>query len=382
MSASAIGDFESVRIDRLAAGGDGIGRLADGCTVFVALTAPGDVARVRVFERRKRFARAELVELETSSSLRIEPRCEVFGRCGGCDWQHLSYEAQIEAKGAVVRDAITRIARLELPSDFVFHASPQEYRYRSRARLLQQGGEIGFRRRGSHEMCSVRACPVLVPALEAKLGEAGLRTGEPELELAVGTVEPHSGAVAGCIEFEVAGDRLRISEGAFSQANALLLETLVESVMDAAGGGAAVCELYAGAGLFTLGLSRVFTDVLAIEVNPRATRDLAFNLERAGRTNVQVLTRAVDRALGHVRKAAPEVIVLDPPRSGLDAGAAAELASLGARRIVYLSCDPATLARDIKAMAEGGFALVSLAGFDLFPQTAHVEALAVLEARI
>lgn len=374
----AASEFESVRIERLAAGGDGIGRLADGRTVFVALTAPGDVARVRVFESRKRYAKAELIEVESPSTWRREPSCEVFGTCGGCDWQHLTYDAQVEAKRSLVSDAIERIARLEVPESFVFHPSPAEFGYRSRARVLVADAGVGFRKRGSHELCAVSSCPVLAPELNEMLEGARCEAAGSEVELAVGSVPSES---VGVTEFAIGDDRLRISAGVFAQANAMLHAELISSVLAAAGTGDTVCELYAGAGLFTLGLSRAFERVIAVEVNGRATEDLAFNLQRAQRANVDIVTRAVDRALGRVRRAAPQVVVLDPPRVGLDAGVAAKLADCGAQRIVYLSCDPATLARDIKTMSEHGYTLCSLEGFDLFPQTAHVEALAVLKAR-
>ena len=371
-------ELESVRIERLAAGGDGIGRLADGRTVFVALTAPGDVARVRVFESRKRYAKAELIEVESPGASRREPSCEAFGTCGGCDWQHLNYDAQVEAKRSLISDAIERIARLEVPESFVFHPSPAEFGYRSRARVLVTSAGVGFRKRGSHELCAVSSCPVLAPELNERLEDARCEAAGSEVELVVGSVP--SGSV-GVTEFSIGDDRLRISEGVFAQANAMLHTELVSSVLAAAGTGDTACELYAGAGLFTLGLSRAFERVIAIEVNARATEDLAFNLERARRANVDIVTRAVDRALGRVRRAAPQAVILDPPRIGLDAGVAAQLADCGAQRIVYLSCNPATLARDIKTMSERGYALCSLEGFDLFPQTAHVEALAVLHAR-
>lgn len=351
------------------------------------MTAPGDVARIRITELRARFARAELVEIETPGPQRVAPRCGWFGECGGCDWQHVDYAAQVDAKRALLHDAIERIARLALPGEVAFHASPKPYGYRQRARLVAGGGVAGFRRRGSHEVCAIDWCPVLEPALSDAISRAEGAEGEVELALAAdGSVRVHElgsprdgDAAPEAIETVVRGDRLRISPGVFAQANASLVDRLVERVLARAGRGAAAVELFAGAGLFTLGLSRAFERVLAVEVSARATDDLVFNLSRAGRANVEVVTRRADRALVRVERAAPDVVVLDPPRDGLDRGLAAALAACGAPRIVYVSCDPATLARDAAEIVPRGYRLAALEGFDLFPQTAHVEALALFE---
>ena len=182
------------------------------------------------------------------------------------------------------------------------------------------------------------------------------------------------------VTLRVAADSLRISAGVFSQGNALLLDLLVATVAREAGRGASLVELFAGAGLFTLELSRRFDCVWALESSPPAVADLRFNLENAGRTNVEIRPGRVEhtlRALG-VRK--PDVVVLDPPRTGVPPVALDLLATLGARRIVYLSCDPATLARDLSRLRVEGYRLEHIEGFDLFPQTPHVEALATLAA--
>jgi len=280
-----------------------------------------------------------------------------------------------------------RIGRIEPPAEVPFHASPEPYAYRQRARLVAVAGTVGFRRRASHEVCAIDSCPVLAPELSASLTRAALEEGEVELVLGVdGEVRVHpigsardDAPLHAPIDIAVRDERLRISPGVFAQANALLVGTLVDRVLALAGKGVCAAELFAGAGLFTLGLSRAFERVLAVEVSARATEDLVFNLARAGRSNVEVLARSVDRALARVGRAEPEAIVLDPPREGLDATVAAAIASSGAARIVYVSCDPATLARDARAFIEADFELRALEGFDLFPQTAHVEAVALFE---
>jgi 23S rRNA (uracil1939-C5)-methyltransferase len=384
-------DEEIVVIERLASGGDGVGRLGDGRTLFVPLSAPGDRLRVRVTQRRARHARGEAVEILEPGPARRAPRCPLFGRCGGCSWQHLDYAAQLEAKRTIVIDAIERIGGLSPPGTVEIVGSPDEYGYRTRARVVAAGGKVGFRRGRSHEIEATLRCPVLAPALDARLGEAaglGQAAAAPvEIELALGD----DGAVrvagvdetgsADAVELVVGDERLRISPGVFAQSNGSLLGPLCDAVASGTGSGLRAVELYAGAGLFTLGLSRRFERVLAIEANPRATRDLAFNLERAQALDrVEIRTAPVERSLRELREARPELVLLDPPRTGLPTAAREALAALGADRIVYVSCDPATLARDLRALCAQGHVLRSLRAFDLFPQTHHVEAVAVLTA--
>lgn len=383
-------------IESLGAGGDGIGRAADGRVVFVPFTAPGDRVRVRLVEERARFARGEIEVLLAPGPARVEPRCPVFGVCGGCTWQHLDPEAQAAAKQAIVRNALARIGRLtELPP-LTFTPSPAPYAHRGRARVRVERGGVGFRRRGSHAICAVSSCSLLAPPLDAAL--AALAAAPPraggEWELALGEggavrVAPlAAGGVTdagGLLPLRAAGERLAISTGVFAQANALLLDALAEAVLAAAGHGATALELFAGAGFFTLGLARRFAQVVAVESDPAATRDLARNvrdagLERGSPRRVRVVEARVEAwlAAGEAARLAPEAVVLDPPRGGVGRPAAETLARLDAGRIVYLSCDPATLARDLAVFAARGWRLAALHGFDLFPQTPHVELLALL----
>jgi 23S rRNA (uracil1939-C5)-methyltransferase len=228
---------------------------------------------------------------------------------------------------------------------------------------------------------------VLLPALDEKLRE--LAQGPPpadgEWELAWGDGQaravPLSAPGRERVSIEVAGERIGISPGVFAQSNALLLPALAARLLALAGSGGRALELYAGAGCFTLPLARRFARLIALEASPDAVRDLRANLQAAGIENVEVLGETLERALarGGLGALAPEVLVLDPPRAGLPEGAVETLARLAPARVVYLSCDPATLARDLAGFAARGYALRSLEGFDLFPQTPHIEALALIE---
>jgi 23S rRNA (uracil1939-C5)-methyltransferase len=398
-------------IDSLAVGGDGVGRGSDGRVVFVPWTAPGDRVRVRLVETRRRFARGELLELLEPSADRVEPRCPVFGACGGCTWQHLRYDAQLAAKRTILRDALTRIGGLELAvGEIPFVASPQAYAYRLRTRVQREAGRVGYLRRGSRALCPITHCPILVPELDALLprlaqepGDAAAAPGarrpdsvsdgpgaRSELELVAGRGGatrvcrlPWRGRKARRIALPLAHDGVNVSPGVFTQANAFLLEPLAAAVHEAAGAGRHALELFAGAGFLTLGLARRFEFVTAVESDAAALRDLRYNLRAARLVNVECLRARVERALERkaLQSANFDAVALDPPRSGLPRGVAERIASLGAPRIAYLSCDPATLARDAAILLKRGYHVDRVVGFDLFPQTAHVEALLVLELR-
>jgi 23S rRNA (uracil1939-C5)-methyltransferase len=415
-------------IERLAAGGDGVGRTSDGRALFVPFTAPGDRVRVRLLEQRPRYARGSLEALLEPGPERTKPRCPVFGVCGGCSWQHLGYPLQVRAKADILRDSLVRIGGFELSEPPPMTRSPRPYAYRNRTRVLMAGGRVGYRRRRSHEICAVDRCPVLEPALERALARMSRRASTavpgrpaPAGILALGPVEPgaprgrdddgaewelvlgaddavRTAPLSGSAEqapklvLRCSGERIAISPGVFAQGNAYLLDALASGVVRAAcrtypgtGGGApavlasSLVELFSGAGLLTLPLARRFDRVVAMESHPAAVCDLRFNLRTAGLKGIEVIHTRVERGLRTLRGERPDVVVLDPPRTGLASSAAEDLAALAAPRIVYLSCDPATLARDAAKLRLSGYQLVHVEGFDLFPQTPHVEALAVLE---
>ncbi|MCP5039391.1 MAG: class I SAM-dependent RNA methyltransferase [bacterium] len=389
---------EVISVDSLAAGGDGVGRLGDGRVVFVRFAAPGDRVRIRVPDSGDSFLRAKEFELLEPGRGRKEPVCEYFERCGGCAWQHLDYETQLEAKQRILRDALERIGKLtQLPAIEVV-PSPRPYGYRGRTRVLGRGAHVGYRRYHEHALEPVTRCPVLVPALEAELEalaarvreqhEAGSAAEDREWELAVGRdgrvrcTELDTG-VGPRVELEVAGEIIRVAPGGFAQANPLLYQTMFDRVaaaLESASAGTLV-ELFAGAGFFTLGLARRFRRVIAVESDATACTDLSENLATAKLANIEVRNARVEEVLDDLCGRAPDALVLDPPRTGLARGTAGKLAAVRAPHIAYLSCDPATLARDLAQLSASGYRLRSLTAIDVFPQTPHVEALASLEAR-
>jgi len=383
-----------LEIEELAAGGDGVGHAPDGRVVFVPFTAPGDRVRVRITARRSNYAHGVVEALLKPGSQRVDPVCAVFGSCGGCAWQHVSYAAQLEAKQKIACAALRRIGGLALPDDASLSITPSKspYRYRTRSRVMVSAGKVGYRRRRSHALAATRCCPVLVDELEARLsdladdppeteGEWELVAGRSaDIDEPVARAEPLPAAGGSRLWLPVGEDRIGVSPGVFVQSNAGLLDALSRAVTNAAGTGRRAFDLFSGAGFFTLGLARNFDEVVAVESNPVAAGDLEANLREAQIDNVRVLASSVEAVLDdpEFARLSPDRVVVDPPRSGLGEAVAERIAEFGAERIVYLSCDPATLARDLSVFDHRGYRLMAAECFDLFPQTPHVEMLAVM----
>jgi len=438
----------------LASGGEGVGRMDDGRVVFVEGGVPGDLVELAEWTTRKKVARARIGRLVEASPERVEPRCAHFGRCGGCQWQHIGYAAQLSAKQTMVRNALERIGGFSLGRDVrpasdpavtlgsdspdepdrelvvQIKGSPDPYGYRGRARIVESKGGFGYRVRGSREIERIETCPVLTDAAQdalAKLiqdqttdkthqGEAEKSESPPgrkppratEWILSAGTSGPaiaervrgkrDAPGASAFVTIEVLGEKLRASSSSFMQGNALLWDSLADevcrqSLAEADKGSASsssagspalprrFVELYAGIGFLTLPLARRGLVGVAIESDRSALSDLTFNLERAGLAKeVEVVRGRVESRRDLARRLAKaDLLVVDPPRVGLDAGVREIIAAQGPSRIVYVSCDPATLARDLRALASGGYRLSTVCALDLFAQTPHVEVVARLD---
>jgi 23S rRNA (uracil1939-C5)-methyltransferase len=373
-----------VEIERILPGGMGLAH-AQGKTVFVSLAAPGDRVRVRIEREQGNVLFASIEEILAPSPLRIEPPCPYFGRCGGCDFQQLTYEAQLAAKAEIIRDCLHRIARLENIPEIVVTPSPNNWRYRMRAtwQIDEEQRTIGYYERGSRLVCDVADCAVLQPELQEKL-EAVRATewyqfppGLKHLDVVAGENGVSFAPAFG--EFEtldlsltIRGEVYRYNAEAFFQINPSLLEPLIDFALAGAQGESAL-DLYSGVGLFTLPLSRHFKHVLAVEANAMAARFARRNLQGAGLVNARVITATVTDWFRSGSTTAADFILLDPPRAGAESAVIKGILDLQPSQISYVSCDPATLARDLKKLIAGGYSLDSLAAFDLFPQTHHVE---------
>ena len=383
-----------LEIEELAAGGDGVGHASDGRVVFVPFTAPGDRVRVRITDLRSSYSRGVVEALLGSGPQRVDPVCAVFGSCGGCTWQHVDYAAQLDAKRMIAFAALQRIGGFALPDHIALPITPSRspYRYRTRSRVVVSAGKVGYRRRRSHAIAATRRCPILAEELEVHLseladdppgtdGEWELVTGRSaDLDAPATRALPLPAKGGSRLWLPVGEDRIGVSPGVFVQSNAGLLDALSSAVARAAGTGRRVFDLFCGAGFFTLGLARNFEDVLAVESNPVAAGDLEVNLREAGIDNVRVLASSVEAALDdlEIARLHPDRVVVDPPRTGLGEAVAEQIAKAEPERIIYLSCDPATLARDLSVFDHHGYQLIDAQCFDLFPQTPHVEMLAVM----
>jgi 23S rRNA (uracil1939-C5)-methyltransferase len=412
------GDVLEVEIERVVPGGAGMAH-ARGLTVFVPLAAAGDRLRVRVERVKGGVAFAALKEIVAPGPERVEPPCPYFGRCGGCDFQQLNYAAQLAAKVEIVRDCLRRIARIDPPAEIPVTPSPAEWRYRSRARWQHdpRTDHFGYYELASHRVVDVAECPVVVPELQGALARlrAALDPRSPsdaQQVLNRSRSNPSPGARASTSEqqqmdareFEavagddgvslsppldeaddaertrtIAGERYRFDAACFFQINHSLLAALVREAVGDERGEAAV-DLYCGVGLFTLPLARRFARVTGVEANAAAAAFARRNLADAALTDARVETAQVGDWLSRraARLAPVDLLLLDPPRAGAERGALEGMIALRPRRVVYVSCDPATLARDLRGLASAGYALDSLAAFDMFPQTHHVETVARL----
>jgi len=383
-----VGAEVEVEIERILPGGMGLAH-ARGQTLFVALAAPGDRVRVRVRQVRGAVAFAAIEEIVAPSPVRVVPPCPYFGRCGGCDFQQMTYDAQLAAKIEIIRDCLRRIARVESPGNIPIVASPSAWQYRSRAQWQYDSTRkhLGYFARGSYEVCDVIECPVVVPQLQevltnlrAEVSAENLPKNTSEFQAVAGDGEAVAltpllwETTATDAVRAIGGERYRFSAECFFQINHELLGSLVEEAIKDARGESAI-DLYCGVGLFTLPLARRFARVVGVEGNAAACGYARLNLVSAELTNAHIETAGVGEWLSaHTRAAMPiDFVLLDPPRAGADGGAAEGIVALRPRRISYVSCDPATLARDLKAFLTSGYELASVVAFDMFPQTHHVE---------
>ena len=381
------GEEVLVEIERILPGGVGLAH-AEGLTLFVALSAPGDNVRVRIDQIRGKVAFATILEIIEPSPARVSPQCVYFGRCGGCDFQQLTYKAQLAAKVEIIRDCFRRIARVDLPLDLSVVPSPDAWHYRSRAQWKQDPlkRHLGYFEHGSHTVCDVVECPILVPVLQEalitlreRLREGTLTQDVVEFEAAAGDdgvsiFPPFEFSETREVSSRIGGDRYVFSGDSFFQINHQLLPALIDAAVNQAHGGMAL-DLYCGAGLFSLPLSRRFTRVVGVEAHPSAVSYARRNLAEANQGNVVIECATVgDWLHDNAEAIAPvDFVLLDPPRSGAEKGAIEGILAARPRQISYVSCDPATLARDLRGLIEGGYMLDSIAAFDMFPQTHHVE---------
>jgi 23S rRNA (uracil1939-C5)-methyltransferase len=421
----------NVRIEKLVYGGEGLGHHA-GQTIFVPFVLPEETVRLVPVERKKKFIRGRAQEILTASPDRTQPPCPYFTRCGGCHYQHIPYPAQLKYKAEILLETLRRIGRVRWEGPIETHASP-ELHYRNRAQwkvraissapATRQAG-IGYFQAGSTALCAVEKCPILSPRLEETLGalqdvlgrsslpptlreveafadssdtklllnasfasfeRSPSTLAEPLLEALPGIeslllAEGSSGRCeqfgAGFLPYRVGETTYRVSHRSFFQVNRFLIAELVQQAT-ANGSGRLALDLFAGVGLFTIPLGHKFERVIGVESNPAAADDLKANLHSSG-IAAEAVHAEVEAFLAAWTES-PDLVVVDPPRTGLSTGILSRLIDLAPARITYISCDPSTLARDLGALSPQGaraqrrYRLTEVHLLDLFPHTFHIE---------
>jgi 23S rRNA (uracil1939-C5)-methyltransferase len=426
-------------IEKVVYGGSGLAHADDdavkGQAIFVPFTLPDEVVEASLLETHNSFSEAKLEEIIKPSPNRVTPRCVHFGSCGGCQYQHAAYDAQLEVKQQILRETLERAGLQSLPTIERHSAQPWEYRSRIRLRVatIAERVRVGYLRRGSAEFLPIQMCPIAAHVLW-RMAEAFLELGHEftswmraaeeveffttedeqkiQMTLFVRT-QPNKGFNEFCealhkratqlvgagvqimessgrgrkslrvkpgaiwgapgLKYTVAGEAYWVSRSSFFQVNRFLIDRLIQ-LATAGRTGELAWDLYAGVGLFSRVLAKNFTNVVAVEAS---ASDLATNFRGKGRRAVSATT------LDFLRQAVlerdrPDLIVMDPPRAGVGAEVCALLARVKAPGIVYVSCDPSTLGRDLRAMVDSGYKLKHLHRVDMFPQTFHQETVAIL----
>lgn len=403
----------TLELDAMAHGGEAIGRHA-GRAIFVPYAIPGERVRAEITEDHDRYARARLVEVLSPSPARVDPPCPFFGqgKCGGCQWQHIDTAVQARMKGLVTVDQFERVGKFAAPAVFEPIADEVGWEYRNHALFrVTPEGRLGFLAARSHEVYPIDDCLIIHPLLSSLLRSLDMTYPELEwLEMRVGTATGdlmlllqakeeespslevdfplsivqlrHDDAVAPLIGLDYILERIherefRISATSFFQVNSGQAAELVNIVMGALDlqGHEHVLDAYCGVGLFTAFIAEEAAAVTGIEINPPAVVDARHNL--AGVDNVAILAGPVEELLSDVTDRL-DAVVVDPPRAGLGIEVIDALIDRQPERLVYVSCDPATLARDCRRLVNHGYALEWVQPVDLFPQTYHIENVALL----
>ena len=401
-----------LQLTAMAHGGSALGR-HEGRVIFVPYTIPGETVRVELVEARTRWGRGRLLEILDPSPHRVEPPCPYFGpeKCGGCHFQQISYEAQAEYKRDVVVDQLARLGGLHDANVQEIIGAAQPWAYRNHAQFsTTTKGQLGFLTADTHHVVPVEECLVLDPLLDElrtaldmewpELHRLSLRCGSAtgdrmavfelnqyedfdiEVDFAVSCVillaDGEAVVLMGnaYLEEQVAGRDYRISANSFFQVNTAGAEALVALVQQALAPTSSdtLLDLYCGVGLFGLSLADQVERVLGVEADPSAAADFRHNAR--GMDHVELIEGKAQSVLPRIKEPV-DLLLLDPPRSGAGQGIIDQVAHLKPRRIAYVSCDPATLARDARHLGESGFLLQEVQPVDLFPQTYHVEAVAL-----
>ncbi len=405
-------DLLTIKLDKLAYGGDALGRLPDGRAVFVPFALPTETVSIRVLEERPGHVRAALVEVLEPSQERILPKCVHFGVCGGCHYQHCSYPTQLISKTGILRDQLMRIGKIEVPPVHAAVPSSSAWNYRNHVQFhLTRDGKLGFVDAVARSVMPVTECHLPEPTLGAiwprlefdpglGLDRVSLRLGMNEQALLV--LESRSPQAPGLeleadlsvvhlagddvvvmagddhLEIQLSDRYFRVSAASFFQVNTEMAAKMVSHLLEhlPVSPETIMLDAYCGVGLFSAFFAPLVGRLIAIESSPSACVDFGINLDEFD--NVELYEAPAEDVL-QALDVKPDVVILDPPRAGLGKRSLDALLALGPAKIAYVSCDPSTLARDAARLIAGGYRLAQVTPFDLFPQTYHIESISFFD---
>lgn len=369
-----VGDRLEVEITDVAFGGDGVAR-TDGFVIFVPFVITGEIVLVRITERRKDFARAELIQVISPSTDRINAPCEYYGACGGCQYQHIDYDAQVRIKQAQVKSIFRRIGRFDTKIVNEIIPCPAPFGYRNRIMVRRQWDKVqeravyGFLRHDNRLVVDLACCSIAEPALNEQLKQ--LRADPPPRNMQK-------------VVLRIMPDDWELHRDSFFQNNFHLLPRLVDTVRECLrdAGTRYLVDAYCGIGFFSLSLADLVDSFAGIDIDKQSIEPARRNLQKRGITNgefIQGNTEEHMSALLERFTPGQTTVILDPPRKGCHKDGLKMLMDSGPCQIIYVSCHPATLARDLKWLCEnGGYELKNVTPLDMFPQTQHVECVADL----
>ena len=404
-----------VLLEKLTYGGEAMGRLPDGRAVFVPFGLPGENVRVELTEDKKNFARGKLLEVIQASPERIQPKCKHFGLCGGCHYQNLPYEKQLQAKTEILIDQLKRIGKIENPPVKPMVASPLEWNYRNNVQFhLTAEGKLGFINSKGNSSFPIEECHLPDTSIDAFWRElqfesnkdverVSLRAGQdeelmiilesespetPELEIeadvsVVHLFDEHPVVIAGqdYLTINILEKDFHVSATSFFQVNSKMAEKMVEHLLTClpVSLSTTLIDVYCGVGLFSNFFAPKCEKVIGIESSESACEDFAINLDEFD--NVDLYEGGAEEILPALvgRIANPTYAIVDPPRAGIEKQTLDAIINIKPQIIAYVSCDPSTLARDAARLIHGGYRLVEVTPFELFPQTYHIESISIFE---
>lgn len=384
-----------LRIENIAGNGSGIAR-HDGWVIFVPLTIPGETIRARIFRNHANYSEADCLEILEPAPERVEPQCPLFGECGGCQYQHVDYAKQLEWKRQHVVDSLSRIGGIDIEVRSVIPCT-KPYGYRSKLTPHFQGphkgalGAIGFLKRGSsRSIIDVPNCPIATEAINQSLATVRDYARTSWKQKRGGTLllrETEEGVTThpnNLVTQRVGTLTYQFKAGEFFQTNPFLLPRMVAHVVDQATheGCAYLVDSYCGGGLFALAAAKRFQQCAGVEISRESVQLAEQNAEFNDVSNCSFLVGSASNIFGQIDFPGRQTsLIIDPPRRGCDPEFLNQILAFRPARVVYVSCDPATQARDLKALTQSGYAVVSVQPFDMFPQTRHIENIVTLTAR-